>query len=187
MYSIKLFWPFYSAVYTEIHNATPYKQVCINLPSPSTSKGSLRFALPYWSTSDPMGQEHRDLICLAECTIETDCSLENKCTPALRETIFDNSVTLSKRSNETNMFQLCFSNVTENMNGTKLHIFYERSCTDLRSRGVIAVAEYVKAIALKVTGIYAQTMNKKCHICTLLIIILSFLCIDTQFLPLHPM
>ena len=122
-------------------------------PSASTSRGALRFVLPYWSTSDPMVQEHSDLICLAECTVESGCSLEDKCTPALSETIFVNSVTLSKRSNTTNMFQLCFSNPTEDMNGTKVHVLYERYCTNLRSRGTIVVAEYVKAIALNVTGI----------------------------------
>ena len=101
---------------------------------------------------DPIGQERSDVICLAECTIETGCSLDDKCTPPLQETIFSDSVTLRNRSNMPNMFQLCFSNPTTEMNGTKVHVFYDRSCTDTVSRETIAVAEYVKAIVLNVIG-----------------------------------
>lgn len=146
-------------VLTEIHSATPYDKVCISVPSASQSRGALRIALPYGNGNDSVQQDHCDLICLAECQEDTIlpngcCVLHNKCSPVpLEDTVYSGIVTLCKK-NMTEIFQLCFSNPTPKINETKIHLYYERSCTNARTRTPISVAEYVRAVVLNITGIY---------------------------------
>ena len=153
------------SVFTETYSATPYNNVCINVPPASISRGALRFALPYRNASDPVGRDHCDLICLAECHRNTIlpngcCTIHNMCSPvALEDTIYSGSVTLCKKD-VTEMFQLCFTNPTLEMNETKIHLYYERTCTNALTSKIIVVAEYVKAVVLNITGIIYFVLYK---------------------------
>ena len=162
--SLKLLLYLHTSVITESRSTTPYDKFCINMPSASISKGALRFILTYRNVSDPTGRDQLDLACLAECDTSTimrngNCILHDKCSPVqMEDTIYSGIVTLSQKNN-THMFELCFSNPPIEINETKIHIYYERSCTNTLTSRPILIAEYVKAVVMNITGTYNYYLN----------------------------
>lgn len=104
-----------------------------------------------------MYSQKKDIICTVDCqlneVINGCCSLDKKCMPALQGTIFNNSVTLCRKSNDSQVYHFCISHPTVEMNETKVHFYYERSCTSTRDIKNIAVSEYVRAVEFIVKGI----------------------------------
>ena len=83
--------------------------------------------------------------------LENCCRLQDKCTPALEDTIYE-SATLCKKDNMSETYEVCIHNPSVEMNNTKIHFYYERRCTSTRTRQSIGVAEYVKAIEMIIKG-----------------------------------
>ena len=95
-------------------------QECINVPQPEKA--------PFFNLPLPPGN---DLLCTA-VHVPNDMNrclnLHSSC-GGFADTIFSTSITICSTSSSSNDYQMCFSNITAEMNGTRIHFFYSTSTT----------------------------------------------------------
>ena len=94
---------------------------CIKIP-PMNGGQTLTLVIPF----RPVGNDFvQDLL----CPIHPHLSTSDRCIDLLScnrfsETVYVKSITICKTVNSDSSWEMCFQNVTEEMNGTKLHFFY---------------------------------------------------------------
>lgn len=94
--------------------------VCVDVPQPEMA--------PFFSIRRSASNK-RDSQCKAvRVPGEEDRCLDlvNNC-DGFSETLFVSSLTICSSSSSTTNYQMCFSNVTEEMNNTRIHFFYSLS------------------------------------------------------------
>ena len=108
----------HSSVITEtipVSSATPS---CINVP-PLTGTQTLVLAIPF----TPMDSSFPDILCLIHLHSGERCVDLFSC-HRFSESAYANSITICRRADNVSSLEMCFHNVTEAINGTKIHFFY---------------------------------------------------------------
>ena len=96
---------------------------CISVPSDSESvngQKTLVLALPFERTDSATEQ---DLLCPVQPLTDERCVDLFSCN-RFKESPYANSITICRTTNSTSSLEMCFHNITETMNGIKVHFFY---------------------------------------------------------------
>ena len=92
---------------------------CVKIP-PLNGRQTLILAIPFLPVVSGLEE---DILCPMHLHISERCVDLLRCN-RLRETVFANSITICRVAYNDSSLEMCFHNVTELMNGTKVHFFY---------------------------------------------------------------
>ena len=101
----------------QIETCTP-APTCIKVP-PLNGRQILILAIPFLPAVNDLSQ---DLLCPLYPHLSDRCVDLLSCN-RFSETVYAKSITICKMNNDSSM-EMCFHNITEVLNGTKLHFFY---------------------------------------------------------------
>ena len=118
---------------------------CIQTP-PLNGRQTLILAVPSLSASS---QSRQDILCPVHPHLNERCVDLLSCNN-FNETVFTNSISICKTVDfDTSLeLEMCFHNVTEAMNGTKLHLFYSKLQFACSVGRLWSSRTYVKSIRL---------------------------------------
>ena len=129
----------------EISDSCSPTPTCIEVPALNGGQ-ILILALPFLPTAT--GSEE-DLLCPVHPRPGERCANLLSCS-RFRESSYANSVTICRRANNGSSLEMCFHNVSDVMNGTRLHFFY--SDLHCRPNGIQPESSrtYIKSMQLVV-------------------------------------
>ena len=137
---------------SDVSDSCLRKPTCIEA-SPLISGKTLTLALPFLPSDDL----EEDLLCPVHPLPGQRCVNLLSCN-RFRESAFANTITICKTAmNSGTSLEMCFDNVSDIMNGTRLHFFYSDLSCSPNSNQHESTRLYTKPIQLHVT-------KSKCHL-----------------------
>jgi hypothetical protein len=124
------------------------KPTCIEAP-PLTIRETLVLALPFLPTNSSNGLEE-DLLCPVHPLPDERCVDLLSCN-RFRGSAYANSITICRIRNNGSVLEMCFHNVTDIMNGTRLHFFYSDLHCHPDGAWYQSSRTYVKSIQLLIS------------------------------------
>ena len=117
---------------------------CIDIPSVHSGRQTLILALPFLPATSEMEE---DLLCPVHPLPGERCVDLLSCN-RFRGSVYANSITICRTKNDSSVLEMCFYNVTDIMNGTRLLFFYsDLHCRPDGSRPQ-STRTYVKSVQL---------------------------------------
>ena len=95
---------------------------CIDVP-PLTMGQTLVLALPFLPAITEPGLEE-DLLCPVHPFSPGERCVDLLSCNRFRESVYANSITICRNKNNSSVLEMCFHNITDIMNGTRLYFFY---------------------------------------------------------------
>ena len=92
---------------------------CVEIP-PLTMGQTLVLALPFLPATSELEE---DLLCPVHPLPEERCVDLLSCN-RFRESAYASSIIICRTKNDSSVLEMCFHNVTDTINGTRLHFFY---------------------------------------------------------------
>lgn len=120
-------------------------QECVDVPQPQMAPN---FNLPHSPGNDIFCAVLRVPENLHRCL-----DLSSTCT-GFTETIFSSSVTICSTNSSSDDYKMCFSNLTTEMNGTKVHFFYSEDLLCDTTSETETSRLYVDSYEIVVQGMY---------------------------------
>ena len=150
LHACKFYFVFFFIVITEdltVCNSSVITPTCTKAPA-LNGRQTLILAVPSLSACS---QSRQDILCPVHPHLNERCVDLLSCNN-FNETVFTNSLSICKTVDfDTSLeLEMCFHNVTEAMNGTKLHLFHSKlQCVSSVGGGHPSTRIYAKAIQLK--------------------------------------
>ena len=148
----KFYFVFFSIVITDnliVCNSSVITPTCTKTP-PLNGRQTLILAIPSLSASS---QSRQDILCPVHPHFNERCVDLLSCNN-FNETVFTNSLSICKTVDfDTSLeLEMCFHNVTEAMNGTKLHFFYSDLQCGRSDGGLRSSRTYARSLQLTIPG-----------------------------------
>ena len=121
---------------------------CIEIPPVWSGRQTLVLALPFLPVTVGLEQ---DLLCPIHPRPDERC-VDLLSYNRFRESAYANSITICRTMNSDSSLEMCFHNVTDVMNGTRLHFFYSDLHCHPDGTRPQSSRTYIKAMQLLVTG-----------------------------------
>ena len=135
---------------------------CIEAPALNRGQ-TLILALPFLPVANNLEE---DLLCPAHPLPGERCVDLLSCN-RFRESAYADSITICRKMNNSSSLEMCFHNVTDVMNGTRLHFFYSDLHCHPDGTQPASTRFYTKSIQLHVTK------SKIIKFCSHIIIIMA--------------
>ena len=122
---------------------------CIDIPPAHSGRQTLVLALPFLpAITEPSLEE--DLLCPVHPLPGERCVDLLSCN-RFRGSAYTSSITICRTKNDSSVLEMCFYNVTDIMNGTRLHFFYsDLHCRPDGTRPQ-STRTYVKSVQLVIS------------------------------------
>ena len=122
---------------------------CIDIPSVHSGRQTLVLALPFLPVTSEL-QLEEDLLCPVHPLPGERC-VDLLSYNRFRESAYASSITICRTKNNSSVLEMCFHNVTDIMNGTRLHFFYsDLHCRPDGTRPQ-STRTYVKSVQLVIS------------------------------------
>ena len=121
---------------------------CIEVPSLNRGQ-TLILALPFLSVTTD--SEEEDLLCPVHPLPGERCVNLLSCN-RFKESVYVNSISICRRASNGSSLEMCFYNITDIMNGTRLHFFYSDLQCPSDGFRLQSSRTYMKAMQLLVPG-----------------------------------
>ena len=142
---------------------------CIKIPPVWSGRQTLVLALPFLPVTTGLKE---DLLCPVHPLPSERCVDLLNCYH-FRESAFANSITICRTKNNGSVLEMCFYNVTDILNRTRLHFFYSDLHCHSDGTQPQSTRTYVKSVQLLISQSKSCIINN--IIFGLLIIVISFL------------
>ena len=121
---------------------------CIDIPPVHSGRQTLVLALPFLPVTSELEE---DLLCPVHPLPGERCVDLLSCN-RFRESAYANFITICRTKNNSSVLEMCFHNVTDIMNGTRLHFFYsDLHCHPDGTRPQLT-RTYVKSVQLVIVS-----------------------------------
>ena len=121
---------------------------CTGIPSVQSGRQTLVLALPFLPVTTALEE---DLLCPVHPLPDERCVDLLSCN-RFRESAHANSVTICRIMNNNSSLEMCFYNITDIMNGTRLYFFYSDLHCHPNGIQPQSTRTYMKSIKLLITN-----------------------------------
>ncbi len=120
---------------------------CIDIPPVHSGRQTLVLALPFLPVTSELEE---DLLCPVHPLPGERCVDLLSCN-RFRGSAYANSITICRTKNNNSVLEMCFHNVTDIMNGTRIHFFYSDLHCHPEGARPRSTRTYVKSVQLLIS------------------------------------